>query len=97
MEDNSDRIDVGTKVELRPEMAGVYAKATAGSVGTITGVKEDEGFDMVYIEWDKTHWRYNGEPDGWTFESHFVPTSQTNLFKTLEDPQEFKDRVMERA
>lgn len=97
MDDNSEQIEVGTKVELRPEMAGVYKRASAGSVGIVADLKVDEGFPMVYIEWDKSHWRYNGEPDGWTFESHFKPTNQTNLLKALEDPKGFSERVIDRV
>lgn len=57
----------------------VYAFALAGTEGWVREVKVDEyGFDMIRVEWDKDHWRYNGQPDGWTFESHF---------KQVGDPQ----------
>ncbi len=34
---------------------------------------DEYGYPMVYIEWDKKHWAYNGERDGWTMEAHFDP------------------------
>jgi hypothetical protein len=34
---------------------------------------------MVYIEWDKDHWAYNGEPDRWAFESHFDPVEDKKM------------------
>lgn len=90
-------MEVGTRVELIPEMAGVYKKAVPGAVGEVIAKKVDEGFAMVYIEWDESHWRYNGEPDGWTFESHFTPTEKTNIFEALEDPKAFADNLAERV
>lgn len=74
-----------TKVELLPGCDEVYRYAVAGSRGTIRKVKEDEfGFPLVYIEWDKTHWRYNNEPDGWTFASHF---------KTIEEDDPVAEQI----
>lgn len=61
-------------VELLPDCEQVYARAVAGSRGTIRACETDDyEFEKVYIEWDKAHWRYNEEPDGWTFASHFKP------------------------
>lgn len=45
---------------------------TIGNEGLIKSYKEDSvGFPMVFIEWDKNHWTYNGAPDGWTYADHF--------------------------
>jgi hypothetical protein len=50
----------------------VYIYAMAGTEGWVRAHKlDDEGFDLVKIEWDKQHWRYNGQPDGWTYADHF--------------------------
>lgn len=52
----------------------VYALAPAGSEGWVRGLKLDSvGWPMILIEWDRDHWTYNKEPDGWTFEEHFEP------------------------
>lgn len=62
----------GTPVELLPGREEVYQRALAGSRGVIRASKVDDyGYEKVYIEWDKDHWRYNGEPNGWTYASHF--------------------------
>ncbi len=96
MNDGNNSLEVGTRVQLLEHMAGVYKKAVPGAVGTIKAKKVDEGFDMVFIVWDQNHWRYNGEPDGWTFESHFEPTEKVNMFQALEDPKAFADNVADR-
>lgn len=64
----------GMKVELVPGAETVYPRALAGMQGIVRGTKDDDfGFPQAFIEWDKNHWRYNGEQDGWTFASHFRP------------------------
>lgn len=65
---------VGSYVELLPDRENVYKRAVAGTRGTIRASKRDDfGYQKVYIEWDKAHWRYNGEADGWTLAAHFRP------------------------
>lgn len=74
-----------TKVELLPGCDEVYRYAVAGSQGTVRDTREDEfGFSMVWIQWDRDHWRYNNEPDGWTFASHF---------RAIEDPDPVAEQV----
>lgn len=90
------KIDIGTRVELLSDRAGVYKRAVGGSIGVVRDKKIDEGFPMVYIEWDKEHWRYAGEPDGWTFESHFQPTEKTSIFHALDDPEAFAEQIARR-
>jgi BMFP domain-containing protein YqiC len=53
-----------------------YPSATSGSEGWVRKQSYDYGFPMVYIEWDKEHWAYNGEQDQWTFENHFNPIAK---------------------
>lgn len=65
-------IPVGSRVALKDGFDNVYLSAVAGSEGCVRARKEDEdGFPLIFIEWDKEHWRYNNQVDGWTFESHF--------------------------
>lgn len=88
-------IEVGTEVELLADRAGVYKHATGGSLGVVKAKRDDEGFPMVYIEWDKAHWRYAGEPDCWTYEEHFQPSTKTTIFNALDNPQSFTEMVKE--
>lgn len=95
----TNQLPEGTYVELKDGCDEVYVLAWAGSRGTITAHDTDEhGFDRVYIEWDKDHWRYNGELDGWTFASHFEPVDPVDtapkelpkgpdLMEAPEDPE----------
>lgn len=94
----SDCIETGTRVELLPKKDGVYEFAQSGSQGVVADTRDEDGFSMVFIEWDKDHWRYTGEPDCWTFESHFAPVEdRIEIFDVMENPEEFLDKVYERA
>lgn len=67
-------VSIGSYVELLPGCEEVYNSAVTGSRGYVREMVTDEyGYEKVLIEWDKDHWRYAGEPDGWTFASHFKP------------------------
>lgn len=63
---------VDDRVFLRPEVSEVYEMAPAYAEGWIRGRRVDPigDFKMVYIEWDASHWTYNGQPNMWTFEDH---------------------------
>lgn len=66
-----------------------YAFATAGSEGWVRRLDFDRvGFPMVFIEWDKDHWAFNGEPDLWTFEDHFIPVEDTMSESSDKDLEE---------
>ena len=67
-----EMIPLNSRVALKPGADEVYALAVAGTEGWVREHKvDDAGFEMVKVEWDKDHWRYNGQPDGWTFAEHF--------------------------
>lgn len=67
----------GSKVRLKKSRADVYKMAHAGSEGFIRHRGLDVGdFPMIWIEWDKNTWNYNGEQDMWTFEDHFEPIEE---------------------
>lgn len=89
-------IKVGSKIELIPGMDSVYDKAVAGSQGIVVAKKKDDGFAMIKVEWDKDHWRYNGEPDQWTYENHFQLAERTSLHEAVEDPTQFAHAIMDR-
>lgn len=87
-----NKIPVDAKVELLPGRDEVYLFAQAGSRGTVRNTKVDEmGFPLVYIEWDRDHWKYNGEPDGWTFESHF------QILELPDQPKAWVDFLIKQA
>lgn len=66
------KIPLHSRVALKDGADTVYVYALAGTEGWVRGQKEDsDGFELFRIEWDKEHWRYNGQPDGWTFADHF--------------------------
>lgn len=73
----SEQLPIGAYVELKAGFDDVYAEATSGSRGTIRDRRSDKyGFKEIYVEWDKEHWRYHGEADGWTYENHFKPVAR---------------------
>lgn len=77
-------------VELRDGCDDVYELAWSGTRGWIRDLDVDEdGFEKVFVEWDKDHWRYDGEPDGWTYASHFKPVSSVDIpsEETLKGPE----------
>jgi hypothetical protein len=64
--------EIGARIALKDQFDQLYSRAFLGSEGTILDINEDyDGFLMIYVSWDQEHWRYNGEPDGWTYASHF--------------------------
>lgn len=66
------RIPLHSRVALKDGADNVYSLALSGTEGWVRDHRvDDDGFEMVAIEWDPDHWRYNGQPDGWTFASHF--------------------------
>jgi hypothetical protein len=86
-------IPVGSYVELKEGREDVYLLAQAGSRAWVRDHRADSmGFMMVFVEWDSEHWTWNGEEDGWTFESHW---------RVLESPKEeeesFVSRVLEKV
>lgn len=94
----------GHRLELKPEVRHLYEKAVPGMRGWAKNVKiDDYGFPLVYVQWDKDHWRYTGEEDGWTFQDHFnvigyrEPTSEELDKQKLKERQEYYDLVMEAA
>lgn len=86
-------ISLGSVIELLPGKDGVYKNAVAGSRGTVRRIKDDEGFQMVFIEWDQDDPLYNGEPNGWTFASHFKVVDGS--IEDLNDSEDFIERVRE--
>src|SRR5438552_2393978 len=78
-----------SRVALKNGADSVYVFALAGSEGWVRDhKKDDDEFDLVLVEWDKDHWRYNGQPDGWTFASHFKIIGDPELPVEKDDDKE---------
>lgn len=75
-----NKIKVGAYVQLREgfDETDLYRNVEAGATGWVADCKIDEGFAMVFIEWDEANPKYAGEKDKWVYESHF---------KVLEDEE----------
>lgn len=81
-------LELDTMVELLDQYSDVYPRSPTGARGWIRGKRQLSKSDPeIYIEWDKTHWRYQQERDGWTFEHHFKPVQDIDLHEILADAQ----------
>lgn len=69
----------------------MYPAARDLNEGWVRNRKRDEfGYPAIYVEWDRDHWAYSGEEDGWTMEAHFdkVEESMQNEEGNLPAPDE---------
>jgi hypothetical protein len=76
------RFPVNTRVKLRdgvdPSLYGGFSRV--GNEGWIRKRKRDKyGYPQVLIEWDKDHWAYNGQQDGWTWEGQFQAVEEKEM------------------
>lgn len=89
------KVPLHSRVALKDGADQVYIYALAGTEGWVRGTKEDpDGFELFRIEWDKDHWRYNGQPDGWTFAEHFKVIGPPDP-KTEQEPEPDEDPELE--
>lgn len=84
----SDNTRVKLKDDIEPDFYNGYGRV--GNEGWITKHQRDpHGYPMVYIQWDKDHWAYNGAPDKWTWEDHFdlvkEPMSQSSKADSIRE------------
>lgn len=90
----------GHRIELLAEMQHLYEDAIAGSRGWAKDVKTDHlGFPLVFVEWDRDHWKYTGQEDGWTFQSHFRITGYKELDEVTKEieREDYLDTIMHAA
>lgn len=88
------KLPLNSRVALKDGADNVYVYALAGTEGWVRGFKtDDEGFELVKIEWDKAHWRYNGQPDGWTFADHFYVVGPPSPPQAKEEEQTEEPKV----
>lgn len=76
------------RVKLRDGYDECYNIARSGAVGFVVDVMKDPmGYPCALIKWDKNHWTYDGESDGWAYQSHFEPVKDVMSDKS-NDPLE---------
>lgn len=74
MEKQKHILKPNQRVKLKDGMDHFYAHARVGAEGIVRAVDHDHlGFPHALIEWDENHWTYEGEQNGWTFQTHFEP------------------------
>lgn len=70
------RFEERQRVRLRSDIdTDIYGDyACVGNEGWVVKRRKDK-FDLpeILVQWDKTHWTYNGIGDGWAMEEHFEP------------------------
>jgi hypothetical protein len=60
-------------VALNTSAEGLYKSASAPARAFVREAKTDElGYEKIYVEWDRNHWRHGDENDCWAFASHFT-------------------------
>src|SRR3954467_7623226 len=92
-------LPINGHVELIDKFAELYPRSPAGARGWIRSSRLDEYGLLLYIEWDKAHWRYGGEPDGWASESHFRLVQDEPIHRLIheevEEPDSEEDPICE--
>jgi hypothetical protein len=85
-------IPINAIVELKGEAEDLYREATSPARARVKRFRVDEyGYDKVYVEWDKDHWRSQGESDRWTYASHFDVVSLPDDSYLEQDKYEEED------
>jgi hypothetical protein len=95
MDRPKQRFAANTRVRLREGVdPGIYnGYSRVGNEGWIRKRKRDKyGYPQVLIEWDKDHWAYNGQEDGWTWEGHFDSVEETEMSERESNP-EFENQI----
>ena len=75
----NNKIKVNSYVKLKNgfDEIDVYRNVDAGATGWVRESKvDDDGFAMIFVEWDESNPKYAGEMDKWAFESHFEMISE---------------------
>lgn len=94
MEKQDFKYQLGERVSLKPEASEIYPMARGYMEGIIDRHELDDlGYPMVWIKWDRKHWAYNGEADGWTMEAHFNPVKEEKVVPEGFDMNEFAKMV----
>lgn len=72
MDKQEFRTRIGSRVRIRDSVTHMYPNARVYNEAIVRARKRDQlGYPIIYVEWDKDHWAYSGEEDGWAIEAHF--------------------------
>lgn len=83
----SHKFNKGQRVRLVRD--ALYPLAPVGMEGWVRDLQYDNlGYPMIFIQWDKDHWAYNGEGDEWTMEAHFESVEGEKMHEDDMDPLE---------
>jgi hypothetical protein len=101
------RVKIGDRVRVKDSVTHMYQYARVHNEGFVRGLEYDTlGYPLILIEWDRDHWAYSGEDDGWTDEAHFelvedqmekdnrfddLLTGLSNLVSSFQEEGEKKD------
>lgn len=68
-----NKIKIGSYVQLREgyDQTDLYRLVEAGATAWVKDSKVDDGFAMIFVEWDENNPNYSGEKNKWVYESHF--------------------------
>lgn len=86
---------LGALVELRPGLERFYNGAKHGWRGMVKDHKVDDGFDLIYVEWDRSYWRFDpssSQKDGWSYPAHFDVVGQKSA-----TPEQFAAEMVAEA
>ena len=65
------------RVRIKSDMTHMYRNARAYNEAIVRAQAHDDmGYPLIYVEWDRNHWAYSGEDDGWAIEAHFDPVEE---------------------
>jgi hypothetical protein len=69
----ANEIELHSRIALKEGLEKYYPETVPRSEAWARGYKiDDDGFEMVNVEWDEDHWRYQeGSENGWTYAEHF--------------------------
>jgi hypothetical protein len=81
----------GSRVRLKEGFDLVYPMSFPGAEAIIGAYTIDpEKYERIFVEWDKSHWRYNYERDMLTYASHFEviapPEVEPEIVPELPEP-----------
>jgi hypothetical protein len=89
-QEHSTRINQRVRLKIDGQDR-LYQSACAGAEGWVRKQDHDSlGYPRVFIEWDKDHWTFSGEPDRWALDAHFEPVGDNGMndeemFKRFQD------------
>lgn len=71
-EQQEHKTHIKDKVRIKGSVTHMYQNARVYNEAWVRHRDHDHlGYPLIYVEWDKDHWAYSGEDDGWVPEEHF--------------------------